>query len=212
MFARKKKPEVVLHWHPNFRVVAALPDIKQVRTGFIVNFIAIFLAVLGLGWTLYVEVLIHKTNTELDHYNTQITALKPTNDKDLGKSAKFVKDSKPLQFTAKFFSEKLPPLDVMSSLLDARTSDIYFDSVEIESIVLDLPGNKKVNTQRITILGTLNSPRESDLDPFMKSLQNSPLLKSRITGDPKDFKLDTKGDPAIKIFTFTLTITLKPPA
>jgi hypothetical protein len=212
MFARKKKPEVILHWHPNFRMVASLPDIKQVRTGFIINFIAIFLAVVALGWTLYVEVQIHKTNTDLDHYNAQITGLKPTNDKDLGKSAKFVKDSKPLQFTARFFSEKLPPLDVMASLLEARPANIYFDSVDLESIILDLPGNKKASTQRITIMGTLNSPREADLDPFMTSLQNSPLLKSRITGDPKDFKLDYHGDPAVKIFSFTLTITLKPPA
>lgn len=211
MLARKKKPEPVLHWHPNFRVVASLPDIKQVRTGFIVNFIAIFLAVLALGWTLYVEVLIHKTNTELDHYNTQITALKPTNDKDLGKSAKFVKDSKPLQFTARFFSEKLAPLDVLASLLDARPSNIFLNSVDIESVIVDLPGNKKINTQRVTIAGTLNSAKETDISLFEQNLQNCPALKSRITGDPKDIKRDITGDPAAKIFTFTITITLKPP-
>jgi hypothetical protein len=207
----KKKPEVVPFWHPNFRVVDALPDIKQVRTGFIVNFITVTLAVLALGWTVVTEVEIHKVNTDLDHFNTNIAALTPTTTKDLASSARFVSTSKPLQFAAKFFSEKLSPLDVYSSLMDARPSDILFDSLEIDSVVLDLGGTKKAYTQRIIIDGTLSSNNLLSLDEFVTKAQNSPAFKSRITGDPKDRKIETHGDQAAGIFTFTVTITLKPP-
>jgi hypothetical protein len=211
MDLRKKKPEPVLYWHPNFRVVASLPDIKQVRTGFIVNFIAIFLALVALIFTLYFEIQIYKTNAELGKYNDQIGSIKPINDIDLVKSAKFVNGSKSLQFAAKFFSQKLSPLDVMASLLDARPKDILFDSVDIQTITLDFGAGKKADTQRVTIGGTLNSPNLLSLDDFENKLKNSPVFKSRITGDAKDFKVDPKGDPTVGVFTFTITITLKPP-
>ena len=212
MISRKKKADPVLNWHPNFRVVETLPDIKQVRTGFIVNFIAITLALVALGWTLVTEVEIHKVNTDIEHYNTQIDALRPTNTKDLAASAKFVTTSKPLQFATKFFSEKLSPTAVYACLLDARPSDILFDSVEIQSIVVDLGSNKRANTQSIVIEGTLHSITLHSLDEFVDKIQSSPVLKGRITGDLKDRRIDHKGDAAAGVFTFTVTLTLKPPA
>jgi len=211
MLARKKKPEPVLNWHPNFRVVDSLPDIKQVRTGFIVNFIAITFALVALGWMLVTEVEIHKVNTDIDHYSAQVDALKPANSKDLASSAKFVNTSKPLQFAAKFFSEKLSPLDIWSSLLDARPDDILFDTVDIQSIELDLGANKKARTQRIVISGTLTSNNLLSLNDFVNKIQAGPVFKARITGDLKDRRIETKGDQAAGIFTFIVTLTLKPP-
>ena len=214
--ARKKKAEPVFNWHPNFRVVESLPDIKQVRTGFIVNFVAITLAVLALGWTLYTEVQIHKVGNEIDGFNTQIEGLKPTNTKDLAASTKFVTASKPLQFAAKKFSERLRPLDVMGALLDARPENILLDSVDVSAIIIELGPGKKASTQRIIISGTLTSPSSAPVADFVDKVINSPALKSQIATPGKDVKYEPvkydpmKHDPLAGTFKFTVTLTLKP--
>ncbi len=218
MLARKKKADPVLNWHPNFRVVATLPDIKQVRTGFIVNFIAITLAILALGWTLFTEVEIHKKNNEIDEYNKQIDRNKPLNTKYLAASTKFVTASKPLQFAAKKISERLSPMDLMASLLDAKPANILLDSVEISSVILELGAGKKAPTQRVVISGTLLSATSNPVADFVDKVVNSPALKSHLAVGAKDLKYEPvkydpiKEDKAAGSFKFTVTFTLKPPA
>jgi len=218
VLARKKKADPVLNWHPNFRVVASLPDIKQVRTGFIVNFFAITLAVVALSWTIYTEVEIHKKGNEIEEYNTQITRLKPTNTKDLQASTKFVTTSKPMQYAVKKLSERLSPLDVMAALLDAKPENILLDSVEVSSVILELGPGKKSPTQRIIISGTLMSATSTPVSDFVKKVVNSAALKSHLALDAKDLKYDPvkydpiKADPAAGSFKFTVTLTLKPSA
>ena len=209
MLARKKKPDVVLNWHPNFRNVATLPDIKQVRTGFLVNFVAIVLALLALAWTLYTEVEIHKVGHDIDVLNAQMEGNSGANNKALAATRDFVNKSKPMQFAARFFSQKLVPLDLLASLNDARPENITFISVNVESIVRD-QGGKKADAQRLTIHGVLSSESELGLQEFVDKLVASPALKNRV-GDPvKDRSIDSRRDPIAGSFEFTLTLTLKP--
>jgi hypothetical protein len=209
MLARKKKPDVVLNWHPNFRNVATLPDIKQVRTGFLVNFVAIVLALLALAWTLYTEVEIHKVGHDIDVLNAQMEGNSGANNKALAATRDFVNKSKPMQFAARFFSQELVPLDLLASLNDARPENITFISVNVESIVRD-QGGKKADAQRLTIHGVLSSESELGLQEFVDKLVASPALKNRV-GDPvKDRSIDSRRDPIAGAFEFTLTLTLKP--
>lgn len=213
MLARKKKADPVLNWHPNFRVAELLPDIKQVRTGFLVNFIAITLALVALGWTVATEVEIHNVNRDIDRAQGQINDSSRANTKNLANSKQFVAKSKPLQFSAKFFSEKLPPLDLLASLLDARPNNILFDSIELSPFVIDLGNNKKAYTQHIIVSGTLASESSAlGLDEYVKKILASPALKNRVADPDKNPKPDIKHDSAAGVFKFTFTIILKTPA
>ncbi len=209
MLARKKKPDVVGNWHPNFRDVATLPDIKQVRTGFLVNFVAIVLALLALAWTLYTEVEIHKVNRDIEVLNNGIESNSSANTKDLAATKGFVNTSKPLQFAARFFSQKLPPLDLLASLIDALPDNIVFESIEVETVGGN-QGGKKTEAQKVTIKGVLTSESELGLQKFVDQVLASPALKNR-TGDPvKDRNIDAHRDPIGGAFEFTVTLTLKP--
>ncbi len=212
MLARKKKVEPVLNWHPNFRVVELLPDIKQVRTGFLVNFIAITLALVALSWTVATEVEIHNVNRDIDRAQGQINDSSRANTKNLANSKQFVTKSKSLQFAAKFFAEKLPPLDLLNCLLDARPDNILFDTVELSPFIIDLGSNKKAITQRIIVSGTLASETSLGLDNFVKKILANPVVKSRVVDPDKNLKTETKHDSAAGVFKFTITLTLKPSA
>jgi len=180
-----------------------------VRTGFLVNFVAIVLALLALAWTLYTEVEIHKVGHDIDVLNAQMEGNSGANNKALAATRDFVNKSKPMQFAARFFSQKLVPLDLLASLNDARPENITFISVNVESIVRD-QGGKKADAQRLTIHGVLSSESELGLQEFVDKLVASPALKNRV-GDPvKDRSIDSRRDPIAGAFEFTLTLTLKP--
>jgi hypothetical protein len=210
MLTRKKKPDVVFNWHPNFRDVATLPDIKQVRTGFLINFVAIVLALVALAWTLYTEVEIYKVNHDIAVLNSGIDQNASANSKALAATKNFVTASKPMQYAARFFAQKMPPLELLTSLVDARPDNIVFDSIALDSVVLDLGGGKKASTQRITIDGILTSESELGLQEYVDKVSASPALKGRM-GDPvKDRKIESHRDAIAGAFKFTITLTLKP--
>jgi hypothetical protein len=210
VLARKKKVDPVLNWHPNFRVVETLPDIKQVRTGFLVNFAAIFLVLVALGWTVVTEVDIYNVNRDIDRINGQIADGSRVNAKNLASSKQFVAKSKPLQFAARFYTEKVPVLDLLTSLLDARSENIHFDSIDISPFVIDLGDKKKANTQRITISGVLLSENSKPLEEFKNKILASPVLKNRIIDPEKNLSTSTSYDTAAGVFKFTITLVLKP--
>jgi len=210
MLGRKKKPDPVLNWHPNFRIVETLPDIKQVRTGFVVNFAAIFIAVLVLGWTVYTEVQIHNVNHEIDRLQGQMDGNSAANKKGIAATKNFVAQSKSLQFAAHFYAQRLSPMELITALVDARPDNIYFDSIEISSGGMEAATSKNGVSQRIIISGTMTSNSELPLDDYVNKILASPSLKGRI-GDPnKDRKIDPRRDSVAGVFKFTITLTLKP--
>lgn len=209
MLARKPKADPVLNWHPNFRVVEALPDIKQVRTGFLVNFIAIMFALIALGWTVMSEVTIHNYNRDIDRLNGQIEKETPANNKNLANSKQFVNKSKPLQFAAKFFADRLPPLELLDNILAARSDSILFDNIAVEPVLVD-SGGKKLIEQHVIISGTLASETSQGLDEFKNKILASPIFKGRIVDPGKNLKIENKRDASAGVFRFTLTISLKP--
>jgi hypothetical protein len=211
VLARKKKPEVTYNWHPNFRVVAALPDIKQVRTGFLVNFVAIFLAMVALGFLLYIEVNIYKVNVESGRFESQIADKENENTKDVAFSTQFYTQSKGLQFVAGFLNQDIPPLDLLDVLAAARPTNILFQSISIDSPVSDSSGNtKKGEGQHVTVSGTLTGEAQdlTALDVLTQKLLAAPVLKSRVADPVRDCKVQSSRE-APGIFSFTITIALK---
>lgn len=209
MLERKKKADPVLNWHPNFRVVETLPDIKQVRTGFLVNFVAIVLALVALAWTVTTEVDIHNHSRDINRLNGEIDKETPANNKNLAASKQFVNKSKALQFSAKFFDGTLPPLDLLDAMLAARPDNILFDSVHIDPVIIETAG-KKIPAQRVVISGTLASESSLSLDDFVKKILASAALKNRVVDPDKNLKVENKRDAAAGVFKFTLTLNLKP--
>lgn len=52
---KKGSTDEALNWRPDFRDLAALPDLKVVRTSFVLNFLCITIATVVLGWTVFRE-------------------------------------------------------------------------------------------------------------------------------------------------------------
>jgi hypothetical protein len=214
VFERKKKPEVTLNWHPNFRHAESLPDIKVVRTGFVVNFIAIMLAGASLVWLYHTESYIHVKNRETAQIQQSIDDNQKVNDGYIASSKKFFLQAKSPMFVAKFFARNVSPLDVLSVLADNRPDDILYDSIFVEPVIIDV-AKKHVETQHVIVTGTLvgEAADLKALNDLTGKMLGSPALKERVADPVKDTKIEfQRKSLAPSVFKFTITITLAPPA
>ena len=207
---KKRKPEVIYQWHPNFRVVKTLPDIKVVRTDFVVNFAAVFLAVAALVWMIYIETNIFLVDRTINHLQAQIDENKKTNMLYLSQSSKFMHDSKGLQELTKFYGQSVPLVQLLDAVFSARPDNILFDSVSLTPVEISLKG-KRVKTQLVVLTGELTGEAEDlkGLDGMVSKLMDSPVLKPRITDPANERKIDNRREGP-GIFKFTITITLQP--
>jgi hypothetical protein len=208
---KKKKPEVIYQWHPNFRVVGTLPDIKVVRTDFVVISAAVTLAVMAMVWMLYVEVCIFQVDRTMRHLQAQIDENNKTNMLYLSQSSKFMHNSKGLQELTKFYAQAVPVMELMNAVLAARPDNILFDSVTLMPTEIVDKSKKHLKTQAVVLTGELTGEAEDlkALDGMVTQLMASPVLKPRISDPANDRKIENRRlGPGV--FKFTITITLQP--
>jgi hypothetical protein len=208
---KKKKPEVTPQWHPNFRVVKTLPDIKAVRTDFIVNFVAVTFAVLALGYMLFIEISNFQVGRQITRLQARIDEQHKNNTVDLKLSTQFVHEAKGLQELTKFYAQAISPMQLLMTLVDARPDNILFDSVEITPTEVEGKNRQRMKTQRLVLTGTLTGEADDlkRLDGMVAKIMASPVLKTRIADPANDRKIDNKREGP-GLFKFTVTITLKP--
>jgi hypothetical protein len=204
---KKKKPEVTLHWHPNFRIVATLPDIKTVRTGFIVNGIAAVLFVISLWWMLQTEIDMHHLNKESADYQAGIDDKTKDNTTYLALDGKFVADSKKLQFLAKFYDDKISEVNLINALVKNRPDNLLFETISVLPLRVELTKNNPQIAQEITVTGTIaaDEPKEP-LNDFLHNVLATPMFKDRVLSNKPTFN----HEPTSGISRFTIVIDLKP--
>jgi hypothetical protein len=209
---KKKAPEITLQWHPNFRVTEALPDIKPVRTGFLVNSVAVTLAVMALAFLLYVTVQIISVNRVAAKYQATIDEAQKENAKYLNLSAAFFKDSKRLQDVTKFYGPNVSPVQLLNTIAEARPENIWLETVQLNPYNVEPKPGQRVPTQQLVVTGTITGESKDleSLDSFVKKIISAPVLKERIADPIKDPKIDPPRREGPSLFKFSFTVILKP--
>ncbi|MGA2051736.1 MAG: hypothetical protein ABSH19_00350 [Opitutales bacterium] len=192
-------------------MVKTLPDIKAVRTDFLINFAAMTVAVLALGWLLYVQGSILQVDGQIRRLNDTIDGNSRVNKTYLSESSKFMHESKALQELTKFSSQTVPPFQLLTTLVEARPDNILFDSVAIEPTEIEGKNHVRIKTEQVVLAGTLSGEADDlkGLDTLVTKLMNSPVLKARIADPANDRQIDNHREGP-GLFKFIVTITLKP--
>ncbi len=134
MLRLKKKSEaaavpLVPPWHPNFRNVEKLPDIKVVRTAFFVNFAAITLLVVALGYLGFDEWRTRGLKTQRDQWDAQIARDKRVSDQAVALYRRFQAEEAKIAEVDAFVQSK-PTI----SVLVMRLAETLPDNVALDSL------------------------------------------------------------------------------
>jgi hypothetical protein len=212
---KDSKKDTYLNWHPNFRLSETLPDIKVVRTGFLVNFVAILAVLLALAVNGYREWRIAALGGEIETFQERLDAGQKQNSANLKLSGEFTRQSKVIEDVSTFYSLAYPPMDFLIAVTESRPDDIAFDSIRytLEKPVIKKKGAKPKKADfvsKYTINGMLQGSSADALNSinrYRNTLSGLDAFKDRIVEIQVS---QPRRNPALNLFEFQITLILKP--
>lgn len=202
----KSKKEMQPFWRPNFVNQAELPDIKVIRTDFIINFIAVTVALCVAFFLLQREYRAYALGNTIADMEQQIRVADADDVENLKLSEAFRSSAQHVVEVEKFFSSPLQAHAFLYSLAEIKPEDLIFNSVSLGETVIK-QGGKAAVAYNINITGDAKSL--TVLDDFKKVLEDAELLKIDGFGLQIDETLQGR-DEKTGIFPYRLAILLTP--
>lgn len=199
-------------WHPDFRNNELLPDVKAVRTNFLVNFIALTLALASVGWLVYNEVQAMETTNGTEELRQRIDEGAAKNRQFIKLSKDFSEISPKAEDLTVFFDGYQEPLPMILAISESRPVTISLQSISLGYNSVNKGSRKKPKYEkspRVSLSGVLkgnNAEALDDLDEYKATLQSLEYFEGRldsivVSKPSRNVKLD--------LFEFTIVINLK---
>lgn len=193
-------------WRPNFVDASELPDIKVVRTDFIVNFVAVTV-MLGLLFVVAKrEYRAFSLNNTISDMQTQVASEEPADKGRLTLSQKFVSEAKYIAEAERFFRTPLLPHEFLLGLSEIRPKDLIFKTVSFREISVKVG---KKNTSGYNVFITGDARNLTVLNDFKSILEDSELLELEAYTVEIGEALEARNDKT-GIFPYRLSIELRP--
>jgi len=204
MPSRRSKKEEFPAWHPDFRISEDLPDIKAVRTDFLINIGAVTFAALLIFWLFYRELSIAGLTSELDQLVEVREQLEPDNRKAVGLNARFMKKKQLSDDIDRFYSAPFDVPRFFADIARIRPADILFEEISYREDI-SARGDHSVRVYRFDFRGQTRNLKTVDL--FKDSFAELPYLDEMNVGivegaNPRNAALNT--------FGFDLEVALEP--
>lgn len=213
----KQKRTVDIPWHPDFRDVSNLPDIKLVRTDFLLNSIcvAIFLSAAIFFVVNFLNAKNFKDNNDL--LKEVIEKERMANQKAFKQNKVFIKESKLVQTFNAFMHPSINPLTFILEISNLKNEKMIFSSVSyIEKSNPDAGSqknkNKKISPKSyvFSIKGSIYGTYDESLgilNRYMASISSNSTIKSFV----KSIEMASlKRDALIDLFTYQIDLTVDP--
>jgi len=183
MALRKPKKVVQPAWHPNFRNVETLPDIKAIRTDFVINYGVILLAATLLVFFLKNEFSIMAVGRENKDFETKISENTGINNNNLKLSGQFGNLSKEIAELSEFTNVPIKPSDLLLKFTEIKPEEMLFHSISYNTHTIRLDSRKSAPGKQIsirsTVIGTPASVTQL-VTEFVETLQNLEIIQESV--------------------------------
>lgn len=203
--ARSKK-NIQPNWRPNFVRTSELPDIKVIRTGFIINFVFIVLMLAVGFYVLQREYRAHSIRQTMEAMEQRIRVAEADDAISLKLSQEFRAAAAHILDLEKFTATPFLIQEFLVQLVVMRPEKLIFKQVSVAESE-QKEGSNQIVIYRINLTGEVSSL--TLLDEFKGALSGLDLLNHQ--GYVLDIDETLQGrDAETGIFPYTLQITLRP--
>ena len=201
MFGFQKKKNTKTAWHPDFRIVEVLPDIKVVRTKFLINIVSIVIFCSLLVFVGYREIIKIGLKQNIKDYQTEIENRQSGDRKLTQLSGEFSKLGNQLEDIKQFKEKPLKLIKTIIELSEMRGKDVVYDRITYRD-EWDSAEKKEVYSIRLNGKGRATADI-GDLKNRLSALSVNEGCKINISevGNP------TK-DPTTGVFSFVILVTI----
>ena len=202
----KANKHVQPHWRPNFVDASELPDIKAIRTDFIINFVAVVLLLLVGFYVLQREYRVYALGNTIAEMEQRIRVAEGDDRASLEISREFRDLAAHIAELEKFYATPVVAHEFLTEITKMRPEELIFKQISLVEST-EKEGTTQVVTYRINISGEVRSL--TVLDEFKGELFNWELLNIEEYALDIDEALQGR-DAETGIFPYTLEITLRP--
>ncbi len=203
----KNKKDLQPFWRPNFANPATLPDIKAVRTDFIINSIALTLLLLMGFYIIQKEYRAYALKKTISSMEQQIRVAQPDDNANLKLSSQFRDGAAHVAELEEFYQSPVLAHDFLFELAQMRPEDLIFQQVSFQETIDEGKNNSKQVGYRILISGDVRSL--TVLDEFKGLVGEWDRLN--LEGYALEIDEAVQGrDANTGIFPYSLRITLTP--
>lgn len=206
----KKKPnkQIAPNWHPNFRIAEGLPDIKVIRTDFLINSAGILIPLILAGMLIYSHVSEATLEGRLADLNEIIAEREPRNNRFLQQNRAFNDEAKKVNEVSKFLTQGTDPIALLLGFVEVRPEFIAYRQISIRRENRQIAKNQSATFNSVTLTGSLRGSAAEELlqmDVFQDILRNHPQFGPLVT----DIQTTVQRNVAADVFDFTMNISLK---
>jgi len=206
--SKKTNKDIQPYWRPNFQISATLPDIKAVRTDFIINSIAATIALLAAFLLLQKEFRAYVLRSSIDDMERRIRVAEVDDNTSLEQSQEFKKAAKRIVEVDTFYEAPWLAHRLFSELVAMKPEGLIFTRVAMNEQVTKTEQANAV-TYRVVMSGEVEELIE--LTRFKRSLSESEILNLEGFSSEIVESLQDR-DTRTGIYPYSLTIELTPEA
>jgi hypothetical protein len=127
----KRPAGPALYWHPDFRVVATLPDTKVIRTSFIVNFFAVTIVLLIGYLVMRQEMVLSDVHAQIGEWTSKTAAQTPRFTKATQLQREFGEGEKRVRQIQEFVAPRVVASDFLLLVAETLPRLITLDVIEM---------------------------------------------------------------------------------
>lgn len=204
---RNKKTEHAL-WRPDFRNAEALPDIKVIRTDFLLNLVAISLAIALLAFFAFREYRAYGLSNLVDDLTTNIATNEAQDRANVERSKEFANLQKSMEEVIRFDNVPVDPSALLAELAAIQPDSIILERVNFSGAI-EKDGKKKKVLYTLVLGGTVEHseahPASAVITDYLSALEEMPALQSYFleSAQPGFDRNESLG-----LFLFTIRVTL----
>ena len=194
------------HWRPNYRITSTLPDIKVVRTDFIINSIALGLAVFSAFFLFQREYRANSLAGVVADLEHQVADATPQDKKNVATNEEFRSSGRYIEELQKYYNTPFDPHELMVKMSNLVPAGLVFNQIVMDETVVK-QGKESYVGYQIRINGSVSDL--PILEQFKGVLRESDFL------NPEGYTADvgetvSAPDAVTRIFPFQMTIQVEP--
>lgn len=214
MILRQRK-NIDSPWHPDFRDAEALPDVKLVRTDFLLNCLGAAVFIIAGIFFVTNFMMAKSIQDNIDIVSQDLDKKKSLNKNAFIQNKDFYDKSSLVTIFNKYCHPSIDPLEFLISIAQNKNKELIFHRISFEEKTEALSRNerKKRDPKKIYIFnieGTIQGSYDDALDilnDYMDQVAGIPSIKDSIE---EIEMVSLKRDKLIELFTYQIDITVDP--
>jgi hypothetical protein len=207
----KKANKVVMQsWRPDFRDFDRLPDVKRIRTDFLLNSVTGVLSLSLLIWLILNITTVSSLRGQVGELDQKIEANSAANRDNIQLNNQFQTHSRYIEQMVRFGTQPIHPIPLLEELAMNRPTEVLLSGLSLNPVVTRVGNQDRVNYS-LGLQGTVRDGGSRDSSAIITDFRNALGAFNSLSSYVQDTQLSSfTRNVEQGFFNFNIQVSLDP--